>query len=99
MIGDLMLIECLYEYGFINYIEDIFDVVCVWVFDFVKCIVSVVLFLVIVVKGGVGVIMDFGCVGGLKEGKCLYEVVYVSNDVIEGFKVFVEKCVFVWIGI
>ena len=35
--------------------------------------------------------MDLGCAGGLEEGKRLHEVVYASNDAIEGPKAFAEK--------
>ena len=35
--------------------------------------------------------MDLGCAGGLEEGKRLHQVVYASNDAIEGPRAFAEK--------
>ena len=52
----------------------------------------------IAAKGGVRATMDLGCAGGLEEGKRLHEVVYASNDAIEGPKAFAEKRAPVWTG-
>ncbi len=52
----------------------------------------------IAAKGGVRATMDLGCAGGLEEGKRLHEVVYASNDAIEGPRAFAEKRAPVWTG-
>ena len=53
---------------------------------------------VIAAKASVRATMDLGCAGGLEEGKRLHEVVYASNDAIEGPKAFAEKREPVWTG-
>ena len=96
--GDLMPIERLHEYGFTNYIEDTPDAVRARAFDLAKRIASAAPLSVVAAKGGVRATMDLGCAGGLKEGKRLHEVVYASNDAIEGPKAFAEKRAPVWTG-
>ncbi|MHC0055215.1 enoyl-CoA hydratase/isomerase family protein [Actibacterium sp. D379-3] len=96
--GDLMPIERLHEYGFTNYIEDTPDAVRARAFDLAKRIASGAPLSVIAAKGGVRATMDLGCAGGLEKGKRLHQVVYASNDAIEGPRAFAEKRAPVWTG-
>ena len=53
---------------------------------------------VIAAKASVRSTMDLGCREGLVEGKRLHEVVYASQDAIEGPRAFAEKRKPVWQG-
>lgn len=96
--GDLMPIERLHQYGFTNYLEDTPDAVRARAFDLAKRVAESAPLSVIAAKGSVRATMDLGCAGGLEEGKRLHEVVYASNDAIEGPKAFAEKRAPVWTG-
>lgn len=96
--GDLMPIERLHDYGFINYLEETPDAVRARAFDLAKRIAGLAPLSVVAAKGSVRATMDLGCAAGLKEGKRLHEVVYASNDAIEGPKAFAEKRAPVWTG-
>ncbi|MAZ15942.1 MAG: enoyl-CoA hydratase/isomerase family protein [Paracoccus sp. (in: a-proteobacteria)] len=96
--GDLFPIERLHEYGFTNYIEDTPDAVRARARDLATRIAKGAPLSVIAAKASVRATMDLGCAGGLEEGKRLHEVVYASNDAIEGPKAFAEKREPVWTG-
>ncbi|MBB05034.1 enoyl-CoA hydratase/isomerase family protein [Pseudooceanicola sp.] len=96
--GELMPIERLHEYGFTNYLEDTPDAVRARALKLAKRISSVAPLSVVAAKGGVRATMDLGCAAGMKEGQRLHEVVYSSNDAIEGPKAFAEKRAPVWTG-
>jgi enoyl-CoA hydratase/carnithine racemase len=96
--GDLMPIERLHDYGFTNYLEETPDAVRSRALELARRIASAAPLSVIAAKGGVRATMDLGCAGGLEEGKRLHEVVYASNDAIEGPKAFAEKRTPVWTG-
>ena len=96
--GDLMPIERLHDYGFTNYLEETPDAVRSRALELARRIASAAPLSVIAAKGSVRATMDLGCAGGLEEGKRLHEVVYASNDAIEGPKAFAEKRDPVWKG-
>tara|TARA_Y100001933_G_scaffold250063_1_gene285797 strand:- start:885 stop:1739 length:855 start_codon:yes stop_codon:yes gene_type:complete len=96
--GDLMPIERLHDYGFTNYLEDTPDAVRARALDLAKRIASAAPLSVVAAKASVRATMDLGCAKGLEEGKRLHEVVYASNDAIEGPKAFAEKRAPVWTG-
>lgn len=96
--GDLFPIERLHDYGFTNYIEDTPDAVRTRARKLAERIAGGAPLSVIAAKASVRATMDLGCVGGLEEGKRLHEVVYASNDAIEGPKAFAEKREPVWTG-
>lgn len=96
--GDLFPIERLHNYGFTNYLEDSPDAVRARAHDLASRIASGAPLSVVAAKASVRATMDLGCAGGLEEGKRLHEVVYASNDAIEGPKAFAEKRAPVWTG-
>lgn len=96
--GDLFPIERLHDYGFTNYLEDTPDAVRARARELAKRIASAAPLSVMAAKASVRATMDLGCAGGLEEGKRLHEVVYASNDAIEGPKAFAEKRAPVWTG-
>jgi enoyl-CoA hydratase/carnithine racemase len=96
--GDLMPIERLHGYGFTNYLEDTPDLVRERARDLARRIASAAPLSVVAAKGSVRATMDLGCAGGLEEGKRLHEVVYSSQDAIEGPRAFAEKRAPVWQG-
>jgi enoyl-CoA hydratase/carnithine racemase len=96
--GDLMPIERLHDFGFTNYLEDTPDAVRARALDLAKRIASAAPLSVVAAKASVRATMDLGCAKGLEEGKRLHEVVYASNDAIEGPKAFAEKRAPVWTG-
>ena len=96
--GDLMPIERLHDYGFTNYLEDTPDAVRARAQDLAERIASAAPLSVVAAKASVRATMDLGCAAGLEEGKRLHEVVYASNDAIEGPKAFAEKRAPVWTG-
>ncbi|MBV1895137.1 MAG: enoyl-CoA hydratase/isomerase family protein, partial [Rhodobacteraceae bacterium] len=53
---------------------------------------------VMAAKASVRATMDLGCADGMKEGNRLHEVVYASEDAIEGPRAFAEKRPPVWKG-
>ncbi len=96
--GDLMPIERLHEYGFTNYLEDTPDAVRARACELAKRVASGAPLSVIAAKASVRATMDLGCEAGLEEGKRLHEVVYASQDAIEGPRAFAEKRAPVWQG-
>lgn len=96
--GDLMPIERLHGYGFTNYLEDTPDAVRARARELADRIASGAPLSVIAAKASVRATMDLGCADGLKEGKRLHEVVYASEDAIEGPRAFAEKRPPVWKG-
>jgi len=96
--GDLMPIERLHDYGFTNYLEDTPDAVRTRARELADRIASGAPLSVIAAKASVRATMDLGCAAGLAEGKRLHEVVYASEDAIEGPRAFAEKRPPVWAG-
>jgi enoyl-CoA hydratase/carnithine racemase len=96
--GDLFPIERLHDFGFTNYLEDTPDAVRARAYDLARRIASAAPLSVVAAKGSVRATMDLGCARGLEEGKRLHEVVYASNDAIEGPRAFAEKRPPVWTG-
>lgn len=96
--GDLMPIERLHDYGFINYLEDTPDAVRARASELAGRIASGAPLSVMAAKASVRATMDLGCADGLKEGSRLHEVVYASEDAIEGPRAFAEKRPPVWKG-
>jgi enoyl-CoA hydratase len=96
--GDLMPIERLHDYGFTNYLEDTPDAVRSRAMDLARRIANGAPLSVIAAKASVRTTMDLGCREGLVEGKRLHEVVYASQDAIEGPRAFAEKRKPVWQG-
>jgi len=93
-----MPIERLHEYGFTNYLEDTPDAVRARAQDLASRIASGAPLSVTAAKASVRATMDMGVAAGLKEGQRLHEVVYASQDAIEGPKAFAEKRAPVWQG-
>ncbi len=96
--GDSFPIERLHGYGFTNYLEDTPDAVRARAYDLAQRIVSAAPLSVIAAKGTVRATMDLGCEKGMEEGMRLHEVVYASQDAIEGPRAFAEKRAPVWQG-
>jgi len=96
--GDLMPIERLHDYGFTNYLEDTPDAVRARARKLADRVASGAPLSVIAAKASVRATMDLGCTAGLEEGKRLHEVVYASQDAIEGPRAFAEKRPPVWQG-
>lgn len=96
--GDLMPIERLHDYGFTNYLEETPDAVRTRARELADRIASGAPLSVIAAKASVRATMDLGCAAGLEEGKRLHEVVYASQDAIEGPRAFAEKRPPVWQG-
>jgi len=96
--GELMLIEQLHAYGFTNYLEATPDAVRRRAYALARRIRDNAPLSVIAAKASVRATMDLGRAKGLAEGKRLHEVVYASNDAIEGPRAFVEKRAPVWTG-
>lgn len=96
--GDFMPIERLHDYGFTNYLEDTPDLVRERARDLASRIATAAPLSVLAAKGSVRATMNLGCAGGLEEGKRLHEVVYASQDAIEGPRAFAEKRPPVWQG-
>lgn len=96
--GDLIPIERLHNYGFTNYLEDTPDAVRARARQLADRIAAGAPLSVVAAKASVRATMDLGCAGGLQEGKRLHEVVYASQDAIEGPRAFAEKRAPVWQG-
>lgn len=96
--GDLMPIERLHDYGFTNYLEDTPDAVRARARDLATRIARGAPLSVIAAKASVRATMDLGCAGGLEEGKRLHEIVYASQDAVEGPRAFAERRAPVWQG-
>lgn len=96
--GDLFPIEQLHGYGFINYLEDTPDAVRARARELADRVASGAPLSVMAAKASVRATMDLGCADGMKEGNRLHEVVYASEDAIEGPRAFAEKRPPVWKG-
>ena len=89
--GDLFPIELLHQYGFTNYLEDTPDAVRARAMELAKKIAAGAPLSVQAAKQSVRATMDLGCSKGFEQGLRLHEVVYSSQDAIEGPKAFSEK--------
>jgi enoyl-CoA hydratase len=96
--GDLIPIERLHDYGFTNYLEDTPDAVRARARQLADRVAAGAPLSVVAAKASVRATMDLGCAGGLQEGMRLHEVVYASQDAIEGPRAFAEKRAPVWQG-
>lgn len=96
--GDLIPIERLHDYGFTNYLEDTPDAVRARARQLADRVAAGAPLSVVAAKASVRATMDLGCAGGLQEGMRLHEVVYASQDAIEGPRAFTEKRAPVWQG-
>ena len=89
--GDLMPIEKLHSYGYTIYLEDTSVAVRARAQELAILIRSGAPLSVKAAKASIRATMDLGCARGLVEGKRLHEVVYASEDAIEGPRAFAEK--------
>lgn len=96
--GERMPIETLHQYGFTNYLENTPDEVRARAQALAASIASVAPLSVRAAKASVRATMDLGCKNGLEEGKRLHQVVYESQDAIEGPRAFAERRKPVWQG-
>jgi len=96
--GELMPIERLASYGFVNYVEDTPDAVRARAAELAAKICGGAPLSVKAAKASVGATMDLGRNEGLLEAKRLHEAVYASLDAIEGPRAFAEKRQPVWQG-
>jgi enoyl-CoA hydratase/carnithine racemase len=96
--GELMPIERLAAYGFVNYLEDTPDQVRARSLDLARTICEGAPLSVKAAKASILATMDLGCAKGLEEARRLHEAVYSSADAIEGPRAFAEKRKPVWQG-
>ena len=89
--GDLFPIELLHQYGFTNYLEDTPDAVRARAVGLAKKVATGAPLSVRAAKQSVRATMDLGNTKGFEKGLQLHEVVYSSEDAIEGPKSFAEK--------
>ena len=89
--GETVPIEQLATYGFLNYLEDTPDAVRARALQLARKIVEGAPLSVKAAKASVLAAMDLGLDKGLIEAGRLHEVVYASQDAIEGPKAFSEK--------
>ena len=89
--GETMPIEDLAAYGFVNALEETPDAVRARARKLAEKIVEGAPLSVKAAKASVLAAMDLGCEQGLIEAGRLHEVVYASEDAIEGPKAFAEK--------
>lgn len=89
--GELLPIERLAAYGFVNHLEDTPDAVRARAARLARSIVSAAPLSVQAAKASVLATMDLGCEEGLAEAKRIHESVYASWDAIEGPRAFAEK--------
>ncbi len=94
--GDLMPIERLAAYGFLNYLEDSPQDVRARAMTVARSISSAAPLSVKAAKASVLATMDLGCENGLAEAKRIHEPVYASWDATEGPRAFAEKREPVW---
>lgn len=98
LIGDNLLVECVYELGFVNVLVElgiVFDVVIVLV---EKIIVNGLL-VVVVIKWIIIELCGWSFDIMFVEQMKILVLVFIFNDVKEGVIVFVERCWFCWMGI
>jgi len=96
--GDLMPIEKLHAFGFINYIEDTPDAVRARAYKLAERIVTGAPLSVLAAKASVRAFMDVGVTEGLAAAKVAHKAAYASSDAIEGPRAFAEKRKPVWQG-
>ncbi len=96
--GELMPIEAVAAYGFVNYVEATPDAVRDRAGDLAAAIVRGAPLSVKAAKASVRATMDLGCQAGLERGNQLHEEVYASQDAIEGPRAFAEKRPPAWQG-
>lgn len=89
--GELIEIERLAAYGFINYLEDTPDAVRARALALARTITLGAPLSVKAAKATILATMDLGCAEGLKAGNRLHEVAYASQDAIEGPLAFAQK--------
>lgn len=96
--GETIPIERLFEYGFVNYLEDTPDAVRARALQLARKIVEGAPLSVTAAKASVLAAMDLGCEKGLIEADRHHAEAYASLDAIEGPKAFAEKRKPVWQG-
>ena len=89
--GELLPIEQLAQYGFVNYLEDTPDAVRARATALARTIVEGAPLSVMAAKASVLATMSLGCDQGFQEALRLHEPVYASEDAIEGPRAFAEK--------
>ena len=96
--GDLMAIERLDKYGFINHIEDSPDNVRARAIALAKSIASAAPLSVLAGKASILSAMNNGVDAAFTEALRLHERAYTSSDAKEGPRAFAEKRAPVWRG-
>lgn len=96
--GETLPIERLFDYGFLNYLEDTPDAVRARAQKLAATIVEGAPLSVKAAKASVLAAMDLGCERGLVAANKHHVDVYASLDAIEGPKAFSEKRKPVWQG-
>jgi len=96
--GELLPIERFYDLGFINYLEETPEKVRQQAYRLASIIRDNAPLSVIAAKASILKAMSLGCEDGFEEAKRLHEVVYASDDGIEGPLAFSEKRKPVWVG-
>tara|TARA_R110002096_G_scaffold421037_4_gene626504 strand:+ start:2429 stop:3214 length:786 start_codon:yes stop_codon:yes gene_type:complete len=96
--GEQMAIERFYDVGFINYLEDTPDQVRAQANRLACIIRDNAPLSVMAAKASIKATMNLGCDEGFKQALALHEVVYASEDGVEGPLSFAEKRKPVWKG-
>jgi enoyl-CoA hydratase/carnithine racemase len=96
--GNLMPIETLVGYGFVNALEPTADAVRERARGLAADIVRAAPLSVRAAKASVRAAMDLGCKAGLERAAELHKPVYASEDAIEGPRAFAEKRAPNWRG-
>jgi enoyl-CoA hydratase/carnithine racemase len=96
--GNLMPMETLAGYGFLNALEQTPDAVRERARRLAADIVRAAPLSVRAAKASVRAAMDLGCEAGLERAAELHKVVYASEDAIEGPRAFAEKRLPQWRG-
>ena len=89
--GELMPIERLEQFGFINYVEDTPDEVRANAMKLARAIVTGAPLSVRAAKASILAAMNMGCDAAFQEALKIHEPAYASTDAIEGPKAFAEK--------
>lgn len=96
--GEQLPIERFFDVGFINYLEETPELVRAQAYRLANIIRDNAPLSVVAAKASILKAMSLGCDEGIKEAKRLHEIVYASEDGIEGPKSFAEKRKPVWKG-
>jgi len=96
--GETLPIEQLHGYGFLNYLEETPNAVRDRAYALARAIGKGAPLSVTAAKGSVLAAMNLGLEAGTVEATRLHEVVYASEDAIEGPRAFAEKREPVWQG-